>query len=114
MFFRNVKVDRVLDGDTIDVFIDLGFHIKIKQRLRLSGLDTEELNSSDQQKRELARLAKEFLIDSLLGKDNICIYTIKTEKYGRYLAEVYFEESDGSLTSVNDLLLDNGLAKAYM
>ena len=114
MFFEHIKVLNVVDGDTLDVEIDLGFSIKIKQRLRLLGLDTAELRSSDPELRAKALLAKNFLKDCLIDKTNICLYTIKTEKYGRYLAEIYLKEEDATLTSVNDLLLDNGLAEVYL
>ena len=110
MFFEHIKILNVVDGDTLDVEIDLGFSIKVKQRLRLSRINTPELRSSDPDLKAKALLAKNFLNDSLVDKSNICLYTIKTEKYGRYLAEVYLKEVDGSLTSINDLLLDNGLA----
>lgn len=114
MHFDNVKIIRIVDGDTLDVEIDLGFSIKIKQRLRLSGVNTNELHATDASLRESANRAKLFMEDALIGKDNVSIFTTKPEKYGRYLAEVFLKEQDGSFTSVNDMLLDNGLAQVYV
>lgn len=112
MMFVNCKVVKVVDGDTLDVLIDLGFSIVIKQRLRLSRVDTKELNSKTSSDRQLAVMAKNYLEDILHGK--VCVVvTEKTEKYGRYLAEVYLPNDDSTLFSVNDSLLDLGYAEVY-
>lgn len=113
MHYEWVTCDNVVDGDTIDCTIDLGFYVYTAQRLRLLRVDTPEINSKDPDEREAALRAKRFLQDILIGKSNISVMTTKQEKYGRFLAEVFLREEDGSFTSVNDLLLDNGMAKAY-
>ena len=113
MIFNAVKVTKIVDGDTIDVLIDLGFCIVIKQRLRLSNVNTPEMHDPDPIKREAAQRAKDYLTDVLLGKPVIIVTEKTTEKYGRYLAEVFLENSDKSLFSINDSLLDLGYAIEY-
>lgn len=112
MLFEVCKVVKIIDGDTIDVLVDLGFGVVIKQRLRLARINTEEVHSSNPEARRNAILAKRYLEDILTGK--VCsIITEKTEKYGRYLAEVLLRNPDGTYFNVNDSLLDNGLATNY-
>jgi micrococcal nuclease len=108
MFEYFARVHEIIDGDTLDVSIDLGFHIQHIIRLRLYGIDTPELKSKDVNERQLANLAAKKLIDLLEGK----VVTVKThkssDKYGRYLAEIIH---DG--VNINKLLLTEGLAKEY-
>ena len=103
-------VVKVVDGDTIDVLVDMGFSIFHKTRLRLARVDTPELNSSDSAEREEAKIAKQWVIDYCLNKD-IFFETTGKGKYGRYLAEIF--TVDNTEKSINDLLLENGLAKLY-
>lgn len=101
------KVVRVVDGDTIDVQIDLGFGMTYSGRFRLSGIDTAEKNSPDAALRESATHAYNYLSRLLTGNE-VLIETYKTDKYGRYLAEVEF---NGRL--VNQDMIDLGHAVAY-
>ncbi len=106
-YIFNAKVINVVDGDTIDVSIDLGFSIHSHQRVRLAGIDTAELNSPDSEKRGLAQRAKLYLQNSILDRD-VVIETYKVDKYGRYLADVFL---NGECT--NQKLLDENLAVYY-
>lgn len=103
-----VTVDRVVDGDTIDVLIDVGFKTTVFKRLRLLNLDTEELRDSDPIRRQKAKDAKAFLEDFLDTDNQVYIQTVmdSTGKYGRLLAWVWVEQGD-DLISVNDLLFES-------
>lgn len=111
--YRVKKVTKVLDGDTIDVDLDLGFNISFSGRVRLSGIDTPESRTKDLAEKKLGLEAKEYM-KSLL--DNAKIVVIKTEKpdssekYGRILGQVFI---DGLNISVNQMLIDNGYAWEY-
>ena len=104
---------RVVDGDTIDLDIDLGFHIHITERVRLKGVNTPEIfrvkKESDEYKRGIA--AAEFVSRRFAENGNECvIVTEKRGKWRRWLAEIYFADSDKSL---NDELIERGLAERY-
>ena len=101
MFTYNAFVTNVVDGDTIDVEIDLGFDIWHHVRLRLAGIDTPE--TSTQAGKDARVYAKKHL-----EKRAVVITTYKPDKYGRYLADVIV---DG--VSFNKTLIDEGMAKAY-
>lgn len=100
------------DGDTIRFDIDLGFNIWLKnESCRLAGIDTYELKDKDPTKKALAYKAKK-LVEDLVTKDERCLlrtYKDKKGKYGRWIVEV-FCESLGSDYSINQKLLDEGLA----
>ena len=99
----------VVDGDTIDALVDLGFNITSKMRLRLFGIDTKEINSKIVEERDLANKAKDLVTNLLLNK-RVLLQTFKPDKYGRYLANIY-ETADS--VSINDKLISEGLAVAY-
>lgn len=111
--YRVKKVTKVLDGDTIDVDLDLGFNISYSQRVRLSGVDTPESRTTDKYEKQFGLEAKEY-VKSLF--DNAKLVVIKTEKpdssekYGRILGQAFI---DGSSISVNQMLIDNGYAWSY-
>jgi len=102
MYTYYTKIDKVIDGDTCDVFIDLGFSVWHKERIRLAGIDTAEKNTP------LGKALKEFLIKNLEGK-LVKLEVSKPDKYGRYLGKVYLNSEE----SINDQLIRNGLAKPY-
>ena len=86
MYEYRAKVDRVIDGDTVDFIIDLGFHIKTKIRGRLDGVDTPERGHSDW---HLATAACEQLLAELEFEDEyITIHTKTTGKYGRWIVRI--------------------------
>jgi micrococcal nuclease len=115
---------RVIDGDTIDVVLDFGFSLKQKMRLRLAGIDTPELRSKDEDERARAQEAKKYVMGKLFGPDGdpndpkpvpLVVNTLKTrsgkerQTFGRYVAEVYFLESD-SWVQLNERLVIRELA----
>ena len=105
-------VKRVVDGDTVNCSVDVGFKMNSEQRLRLSGIDTQELTSPVLASREGAKKARDFLVSILQGKE-VLIVTTKTEKYGRYLAEIYYTDETGQQVNVSSMMLARGLAVPY-
>ena len=115
--FRVVSIDRVVDGDTIDVSIDLGFDLIKKERVRIAGIDTPEKRTRDLEEKALGLDAtnwmKKNLEETIAGDDEL---TIRTElvggmgKYGRLLGWLYVGESDVSL---NEIMIEEGYAWAY-
>lgn len=103
-------VTRVVDGDTLDVEVDLGFAIFTKQRVRLSGVDTPEIfRPSCERERAHGMRAKEFVEELCLGKKCTLVTDRDRKcKYGRYLGTVYAPESE---TSINNLLVRAEMAK---
>jgi len=109
--YRVDKVIKVVDGDTIDVMLDLGFDIKYKSRVRLFGIDTPESRTRDNYEKKFGLLAKEFLKTQLKEAKKITIKTYKDEetgKFGRILGDVW---CDGK--SINQLMCDESHAVPY-
>ena len=115
--FRVTEINRVLDGDTIDVTIDLGFDLYKKERVRIAGVDTPEKRTRNLEEKELGIDAtnwlKEKLDGAIAGDDEL---TIRTElvggvgKYGRLLGWLYI--GDGNV-SLNEKMIEEGYAWAY-
>lgn len=103
-----VKEVKVIDGDTVDLTLDLGFYAYTQQRFRLDGLNTPEMNSKDPSERVKAAEVKNFVIRVVGAATCIEVTSTRTEKYGRWLAELWL---DG--VSLNNLLLGKGLAIPY-
>ena len=115
--FRVIKINRVVDGDTIDVTIDLGFDLYKKERVRVAGVDTPEKRTRDLEEKALGIDAtnwlKEKLKDAIDGDDDLIIRTELvggTGKYGRLLGWLYI--GDGSL-SINEQMITEGYAFPY-
>jgi len=110
--YKVTKVNKIVDGDTIDVTIDLGLNIFIVKRLRLLNIDTDERRrgTSDQKKR--AKMATN-RISELVSSGNVFIRTKMdtTGKYGRLLATIYVELDNGSIMNVNKTLVSEGYEK---
>jgi len=95
----------VIDGDTLWAVIDIGFGTQVREKLRLRGLDTPELGSPEGEK------AKRFVIGLLPAGSKILLKTTRSDdKYGRYVADVYYTDKDGKEQYLNNLLLQEGLA----
>jgi micrococcal nuclease len=112
--YRVKKVTGVVDGDTIDVDIDLGFNISYSQRVRLAGIDTPESRTTDKKEKALGLEVKQRLKDVLANASIVVIRTQKpdsTEKYGRVLGWLFV---DGAEKSVNEALIADGYAWGYM
>ena len=112
--YRVKKVLKVVDGDTIDVDIDLGFDISYTQRVRLAGIDTPESRTKDAREKVLGLEVKDRLKKSIDAAKDVVIKTEKpdsSEKYGRILGWVYL---DGAAKSINEQLIEEGYAWGYM
>lgn len=112
--YRVRKVHKVVDGDTIDVDIDLGFNVSFYQRVRLAGIDTPESRTTDKYEKELGLEVKKKLAEYLANAKDIVIRTQKpdsTEKYGRILGWLFIDNAE---QSVNHALIAGGYAWEYM
>ncbi len=115
--FRVIEINRVVDGDTIDVTIDLGFDLYKKERVRVAGVDTPEKRTRDLEEKALGLDAthwlEERLSEVLNGSDDL---VIRTEldggvgKYGRLLGWLYVGDAEVSL---NEQMIEEGYAWAY-
>jgi micrococcal nuclease len=108
------KVENVVDGDTIDVLIDLGFDILFQSRVRLAGIDTPESRTKDLKEKALGLESKEYLKKALKDAKSVVIKTEKmnsTEKFGRILGWIYV---NGDTESVNDKMINDGYAWGYL
>jgi len=102
---------RVVDGDTADVLIDLGFDTWRKSRLRFKGVDTWEKRTRDKEEKVKGIAASAFTQKYLeMNEGNFVIQSFGRGKYGRVLAEIFIEGEDKSL---NQLLIENGHAYVY-
>ena len=115
--FRVISIDKVVDGDTIDVTIDLGFDLYKKERVRIAGVDTPEKRTRNLEEKALGLDATAWIKDKLEGAvngDDDLI--IRTEldggvgKYGRLLGWLYIGDATVSL---NEKMIDEGYAWAY-
>lgn len=107
------EVVKVVDGDTIDVIIDLGFDVLHKCRVRLAGIDTPESRTRNLEEKKLGLESKAYLKDALKSSDSVVIKTEKSNskgKFGRILGWIYL---DGALNSVNHAMVDEGYAWSY-
>ncbi|MFA5160329.1 MAG: DUF1016 N-terminal domain-containing protein [Candidatus Omnitrophota bacterium] len=104
LFTYRAEVEKVVDGDTLRVIVDLGFGIKTRQYLRLRGLDCPEMDTPEGKK------AAEFVRTRIKVASEIVLTSSRSDKYDRYLADVYFTGSDGKERYLNNLLLEHGFA----
>ena len=109
--YRVAEITKIVDGDTIDVIIDLGFDIMYKSRVRLFGIDTPESRTRNKEEKVRGLLSKNFLKEHLKASKKIIIKTHKGEetgKFGRILGEIFI---DG--ININQKMCDEGYAVAY-
>jgi len=108
----SAKLDRVVDGDTADAMIDLGFDTWVKKRIRFMGVDTWESRTRDLDEKKLGLAAKAYTKDMLENSDEgkFSLISHGTGKYGRVLGEIYVK---GHEKSLNELLKENGHAYEY-
>ena len=107
-FVYNAELDRVIDGDTLDCILDLGFDVKLhKQRIRLAGIDTPESRTRNLEEKALGLKAKDRLIELCVG--SFKVQSLGKGKYGRILGIPYTE--DGK--SICQILIDEGHAVEY-
>ena len=116
-YIYRAKLDRVVDGDTVDALIDVGFDIWFKKRIRFMGLDTWESRTRDLEEKKLGKLAKERtrqLLEDVSSKSGY--FRVKSHglgKYGRVLGEIFIMDKDGTQWNVNETLIAEGHAYVY-
>ena len=111
--YRIKSVLKVVDGDTIDASIDLGFDISLSKRIRLAGIDAPESRTTNLKEKALGLESKEWLKKTLEGAKDIIIKTEKpdsTEKYGRIIGHLFINDQE---TSLNNQMIDEGYALVY-
>jgi len=109
MYEYNCEVKRIVDGDTVDVLIDLGFDIAYASRVRLYGIDTPESRTRDKDEKARGLISKDFL-KSWLDKGSVVIRTRKDKKgkFGRVLGEMVVED-----ININELMIEEHHAVKY-
>jgi micrococcal nuclease len=111
MYTYNAKLDRVVDGDTIDALVDLGFDTWKKVRIRMHGIDAWESRTRDLEEKEKGLDAKNRLIELLENNQNeFILVSHGVGKFGRCLGEIFLPPGDDS---INNLLIAEGHAKEY-
>lgn len=111
--YRIKNILKVIDGDTIDCIIDLGFDIYLNKRIRLAGIDTPESRTTDDKEKKFGLESKEWLIQKLKTAQDIVVKTElpdSTEKYGRILGWLFI---GNQLLSINEEMVLAGYAWTY-
>ena len=111
------KLERVVDGDTIDALIDVGFDIWVKKRIRYSGIDTWESRTRDLAEKAKGLEAKvrnkELLMEVSSKSGYFRLKSHGVGKYGRVLGEIFIEDKDGKQYNINKTLISEGHAYKY-
>ena len=111
------KLERVIDGDTIDALIDVGFDIWIKKRIRYSGIDTCESRTRNLEEKakglEAKARNKELLMEISSKPGYFRLKSFGVGKYGRVLGEIYIEDKEGKQYNINKTLISEGHAYIY-
>jgi micrococcal nuclease len=116
-YIYKAKLERVIDGDTVDALIDLGFDTWVKKRIRYKGIDTWESRTKDLDEKKLGLAAKDRnkeLLESVSSKPGY--FRLRSHgvgKYGRVLGEVFVKDIEGIEYNVNQTLIDEGHAYVY-
>ena len=116
-YIYKAKLERVVDGDTVDALIDLGFDTWVKKRIRYKGIDTWESRTKDLDEKKLGLAAKDRnkeLLESVSSKPGY--FRLKSHgvgKYGRVLGEIFVKDIEGIEYNVNQTLIDEGHAYVY-
>tara|TARA_R110002074_G_scaffold381387_5_gene560404 strand:+ start:466 stop:834 length:369 start_codon:yes stop_codon:yes gene_type:complete len=117
MYTYHIELLRVIDGDTIDAKIDLGFDVGIKKRVRFSGVNTPECRTKDLEEKAKGLAAKDRVKQLLEGANKIQLISHGVGKFGRCLGELHIDIVDGkeslTLVNVNELLIKEGHAVVY-
>jgi micrococcal nuclease len=116
-FWYGAKLLKVIDGDTIELMVDLGFNIHHKMRVRLYGINTPESRTKDLAEKELGLKAKKFTEDWFTNHQWVFVNTIpdKNDKYGRILARIYSSDKidDPKTACLNLDMIQSGNAREY-
>ena len=111
------KLERVVDGDTIDALIDVGFDIWIKKRIRYSGIDTWESRTRDLAEKakglEAKARNKELLLEVSENSGYFRLKSYGVGKYGRVLGEIFIEDAEGKQYNINETLVAEGHGYVY-
>jgi len=111
------KLERVVDGDTIDALIDVGFDIWVKKRIRYKGIDTWESRTRDLEEKKLGLAAKarnKDLLENISSKPGYFrLKSYGVGKYGRVLGEIFIQDAKGVQMNINDTLIAEGHAYVY-
>jgi micrococcal nuclease len=117
MYTYKISPLKVVDGDTIDADIDLGFDIKVKKRIRFMGINAPESRTKDLEEKAKGLAAKDRVKALLDGCENVQLKSHGVGKFGRCLGEIMLDMIDGqqklTLVSLNELLIKEGHAKEY-
>ena len=108
--YKVKEIAKVVDGDTVDVIIDLGFGLSKKERCRVAGIDTPEKRTRDLKEKQYGIEATNFMTELLDKAENLIVRTEKDGKYGRMLGWFYCDNVEGSL---NNLMIEAGYAWSY-
>jgi micrococcal nuclease len=111
--YKIKKVIRVIDGDTVDLELDLGFNLSLTQRIRLADIDAPEIRSKDLEEKKKGIESKEWLEEyfNQFKDEDIIVKTVKGDKYGRVLGWIYVV---GEPNTINERMINEGLAKPFM
>ena len=116
-YIYKAKLERVVDGDTVDALIDLGFDTWVKKRIRYKGIDTWESRTKDLDEKKLGLAAKDRnkeLLESVSSKPGYFrLKSYGVGKYGRVLGEIFVKDIEGIEYNVNQTLIDEGHAYVY-
>ena len=108
--YKIKKINRIIDGDTVDLDIDLGFGITLSHRVRLKGINAAETRTLDLEEKSEGIKARLWLEKELAREGEWIIETYKEDKYGRILGTLYLV---GDPVTVNERMLNEGIAKPY-
>lgn len=114
--YRITSLVNVVDGDTVDVVLDLGFSVSTRQRVRLLGIDTPESRTTDKEEKKYGLLAKKTLAEWCARATELelrCPKRDSREKFGRVLGELWMREGDGPWVNAGQRLVDEGHAVPY-
>lgn len=112
MYEYNINITKVIDGDTVDGFIDLGFHTHVFKRIRLDGINAPETRTKDKKEKEAGLLAKKWLKELVEANDEFIVVSHGTGKFGRVLGELFVVKGDRK-QSINKMMLNAGLVVEY-
>ena len=114
MYQYKVKLDRIIDGDTIDCYIDLGFNIQTKKRIRFAGINTPESRTRDLEEKKRGLAAKARLKEILEEASEILLDSQGIGKYCRVIGQLHVSsENLPTMVNVNELLITEGHAVEY-
>jgi len=113
MYTYQCNTIRVIDGNTVDAIIDLGFNVTIRQRIKLYGANVRDIRSLDEAEKAQALASKNRLTE-LLGSEFICETILnKRGKAGRIMGNLYTVDSQGNKNSVSEQLIQEGFAERF-